>query len=80
MEKEPQIFRTIVNSEGTFDMNRLPEGNYFLSFFKDSDGDNRYSFGNLSPYRPSEWFYLYPDTVKIRANWDLELNQINMEK
>ena len=80
MEKEPQIFRTVVNSEGTFDMNRLPEGNYFLSFFKDSDGDNRYSFGNLSPYRPSEWFYLYPDTVKIRANWDLELNQINMEK
>ena len=80
MEKEPQIFRTVVNSEGTFDMNHLPEGNYFLSFFKDTDGDNRYSYGNLSPYHPSEWFYLYPDTVKIRANWELKLNQINMEQ
>ncbi len=80
MEKEPSTFRTVVNLDGIFEMNRLPEGNYSLLFFQDSDGNNRYSHGIVQPYTPSEWFYEYIDTVKIRTNWDLELHQINLEQ
>ena len=80
MEKEPRSFRTVVNSKGIFNMKQIPEGNYSLSFFLDSDGNNAYSHGNIDPYQPSEWFYIYPDTVKIRANWDLELDQIKLEQ
>ena len=80
MEKEPRSFRTVVNSKGIFNMKQIPEGNYSLLFFQDSDGSNAYSHGNIDPYQPSEWFYVYPDTVKIRANWDLELDQIKLEQ
>ena len=80
MEKEPSTFRTVVNSYGNFDMIHLPEGNYSLLFFKDLDGNDHYSYGTVHPYKPSEWFYAYPDTVKIRTNWALELNQINLEQ
>ena len=80
MEKEPRSFRTVVNSKGIFNMKQIPEGNYSLSFFLDSDGSNTYSHGNIDPYQPSEWFYVYPDTVKIRTNWDLELDQIKLEQ
>ena len=63
-----------------FEMNELPEGNYRLLFFQDSDGNNQYSHGKVQPYISSEWFYEYSDTVKIRTNWDMELNQINLGK
>ena len=80
MEKEPSVFRSVVNLDGNFDMKKLPEGNYSLFFFQDSDGNDKYSHGRIQPYKPSEWFYEYPDTVKIRTNWDLELNFINLEQ
>jgi len=78
-EKEPSIFRTVVNSDGTFKMKRLPEGNYKLFLFQDDNKDGRYSFGMIDPFSTSEKFYVLTDTLKIRSNWDLELNQINME-
>jgi hypothetical protein len=80
MEKKPSIFRSVVNLDGNFNMKKLPEGNYSLFFFQDSDGNDRYSYGRVDPYKPSEWFYTYPDTVNIRTNWDLELNSIKMEQ
>jgi len=80
MEKKPSIFRSVVNLDGNFDMKKLPEGNYSLFFFQDSDGNDRYSYGRVDPYKPSEWFYTYPDTVNIRTNWDLELNSIKLEQ
>ena len=80
LEKELKNFHAIVNSDGSFEMNRLQEGNYSLLFFQDSDGDNSYSYGNLDPYRPAEWFFAYPDTVEIRGNWDMELTGIQFEK
>ncbi|MEC9307294.1 MAG: hypothetical protein VX957_02830, partial [Candidatus Neomarinimicrobiota bacterium] len=80
LEKEPEDFYTVVNLDGTFAMNRLREGNYSLLFFEDSDGDNRYSYGSLDPYKPAEWFFIYPDTVEIRGNWDMELTDIQFEK
>ena len=78
-EKEQTVFRTLVNSKGAFNMERLPEGDYSLMFFQDIDKNGKYTPGNISPYRPSEWFYNYPDTVKIRANWELELDTIIMD-
>ena len=78
-EKEPSIFRTVVNSDGTFKMKRLPEGNYKLFLFQDDNKNGRYSFGMIDPFSASEKFYVLTDTLKIRSNWDLELNQINME-
>jgi hypothetical protein len=80
MEKEPRVFRSIVNLVGNFNMIKLPEGNYSLFFFQDSDGNDRYSYGRVHPYKPSEWFYTYPDTVNIRTNWDLELDSIELEE
>lgn len=80
MEKKPSIFRSVVNLDGNFNMKKLPEGNYSLFFFQDSDGNDRYSYGRVDPYKPSEWFYTYPDTVNIRTNWDLELNSIKLEQ
>ena len=80
IEKEPTTYRSVVSSSGIFEINKLPEGNYRLLFFQDRDGNNQYSYGKVQPYMSSEWFYEYSDTVKIRTNWDMELDQINLEQ
>jgi len=78
IEKESTIYRTNVKSLGTIRINELPEDNYNLFFFQDLNGDNKHSTGTVDPFLPAEWFQVYPDTIKIRANWELELNQVFM--
>lgn len=78
MEKESAHYRTVVDSSGTFIMKKIVEGNYSLFIYKDSDSNGAYSYGGIDPYNASEGFYSYPDTIKVRANWDLELDQINL--
>lgn len=59
-------------------MDKIPEGEYSLMFFRDLDINNKYSYGNIDPFIPAEWFSIYPDTIQIRSNWDLDINGINL--
>ncbi|NHZ86861.1 MAG: hypothetical protein GWP19_13470 [Planctomycetia bacterium] len=69
---------SFVNSDSQFEFKTIPEGDYLLYFFEDSDNDMKYSFGNAYPNVPSEWFYFYPDTFEIRANWETEIAPIKL--
>ena len=71
-------YTTVVNSDSTFELNTLPSGKYTLLFFKDADNSQDYSYGEVLPFKPAEWFYIYPDTIDIRANWDYEIKEINL--
>jgi hypothetical protein len=77
--KNPSLSQTsFVNSESQFEFKTIPEGNYSLNFFDDSDNDMKYSYGNAYPNIPSEWFYFYPDTFEVRANWETEIVPIKL--
>jgi hypothetical protein len=77
--KNPSLSQTsIVNSKSEFDIKTIPEGNYLLYFFEDYNNDMKYSFGNAYLNIPSEWFYFYPDTFEVRANWDTEIAPIKL--
>jgi hypothetical protein len=71
-------FQTNVNSDGSFKMLKIPEGNYSFQIYADIDKNYKFSHGTLSPYKPAEWFEMYPDTIKIRGNWDLEMKNIKV--
>ena len=79
MEKPYSTFRSVVNLDGETILDEIPEGNYSLTFFQDSDNSMQYSYGTIDPYEPSEWFYNFQDTVKIRSNWDIELQEIKLD-
>lgn len=77
--KNPSLSHTsFVNLESQFEFKTIPEGNYSLYFFEDSDDDMKYSFGNAYPNIPSEWFYFYPDTFEVRTNWETEIAPIKL--
>ena len=79
MEKPYSTFRSVVNLDGQTVLDKIPEGNYSLTFFQDSDNNMQYSYGTIDPYKSSEWFYNFQDTVKIRSNWDIELQEIKLD-
>jgi len=72
-------FKSVVNSDGQFKYVEIPEGKYTLLIFEDTDNNSRYSYGKAFPYEPSEWFYFSPDTIEVRANWDIEISPFNLE-
>ena len=71
-------YETQANSKGLFKLLKIEEGNYRLNAFFDKDSNSIYTNGSLYPYRPAEWFNFYEDTIKIRGNWDLELENIKI--
>ena len=79
IKKNPTSFGTFVSLGRNVDIKRIPEGNYLLMLFEDINQDEKYTPGQLQPYRPSEPFYHYPDTIKIRANWDIHIDNISMD-
>ena len=80
LEKKSYNKDVVVNSTSSFKIDKVPEGIYSLMFYIDLDNNNKYSFGKLSPYKPSEWFKIIPDTISIRNNWDMEMNNINLNE
>ena len=61
-----------MESPGPFALAELPEGKYTISAFSDSAGSGEYSFGVPAPFRPSDRFTVFPDTIRVRARWGVE--------
>lgn len=63
---------TILPGPGPFLLDRLPEGMYGINVYRDADSSGTYSYGLPYPFKPSERFTLYQDTVKVRARWGVQ--------
>lgn len=57
---------------GPFLLERMPEGMYGLSAYRDADSSGTYGYGLPFPFKPSEQFAVYRDTVKVRARWGVQ--------
>jgi hypothetical protein len=80
VEKKHWNFKSVVNSAGRFEYNDIPEGLYTLIVFDDKDQNIDYFYGKAYPFQPSEWFYIMPDTLEVRANWEIEFEPIYMDQ
>jgi hypothetical protein len=61
-------YQDILNSNN-FDFERIQPGKYLLWCFLDKDNNKKYSFGSPVPYKPSEQFSFYPDTLDLKPRW-----------
>jgi hypothetical protein len=78
VENKEWNFKSVVNSEGRFEYKDIPESSYIFHVFDDRDQNKVYSYGKAFPFQTSEWFFISPDTIEVRANWDIELQPIFM--
>ena len=79
-ENEQSKQWTVVNSNSEFEISHVSEGKYSLLIFNDLDGIQNYSYGQVDPFQPAEWFRFLPDTITIRNNWDMEITGIRLEQ
>jgi hypothetical protein len=63
-------------SPGSYRISDCLPGKYILDCYRDSDGNGKYSYGKPFPFKPSEPFVVYSDTVKVRSRWPNEGNNI----
>ena len=70
IDLRPQRERTVgLDGPGNFRLDRLVEGKYVLSGYRDSDSSGSFTYGKPFPFEPSERFVPYADTIRVRARW-----------
>jgi uncharacterized protein (DUF2141 family) len=57
--------------DGSFRFEKIPEGNYLMQVFEDSDGDGKLSSGKLFPYQPAESWRPVRDTIRVGKDQDM---------
>ena len=77
-EKSSVIFSDKIDSQKVIYIEKILKGNYSLMLFNDKDLNNIYTHGTTNNNKSSEWFYFYPDTIKIRPNWEIEIDQLQI--
>ncbi|NUM79840.1 Ig-like domain-containing protein [bacterium] len=55
---------------GAYSIPYIVPGKYNILGYRDSDRNEQYSFGKISPIRFAESFTAYADTVSVRPNWE----------
>jgi hypothetical protein len=80
ISNDPEFFISSVNSNYEFQVDRLPEGRYELMAFNDSNKDKTFNYGSINPLQKSEWFFISPDTFDVRANWEIDVGKIKIDK
>ncbi|HPN37256.1 MAG TPA: Ig-like domain-containing protein [Melioribacteraceae bacterium] len=77
IESKANKYEKELNEKGEFNFKNIVPGKYLLWIYEDSDSNNVYSNGKVFPYKNSEVFYVYPDTLNLRARWpigDIEID------
>ena len=47
---------------------------------EDLNRDNSFNYGSVDPLEKSEWFFISSDTFNVRANWEIDIGKIEIEK
>jgi hypothetical protein len=75
-DDKQNIYKKNINT-GKFDFERIEAGKYNLWMFYDEDSSSTYTYGTHFPFKPSEEFVYYPDSLNLRPRWaitDLKFN------
>ena len=60
-------------------INYIKPGTYKLRVFEDLNNDYNWSPGLIEKREFGEFVYIYSDLLKIKPNWELDV-QLNLEK
>ena len=73
LRNEDNSFKTELSFDGKFKIDNVISGTYQLFAYQDRNNNKILDTGNLKDDSNSEKFYVYPDSLILRANWELEI-------
>ena len=71
--------KTALSPDGTFRIENIVNGKYQLLVFQDRNNNEILDTGSLKEGDKSEKFYVYQDSLSLRSNWELEIENWNLE-
>ncbi len=77
-DKHETSYSQWIEAPGAYKLSDVLPGIYVLSCYRDRDGNREYSHGKIKPYMPAERFLVGSDTVKVRARWPNEGNDLKL--
>ena len=66
-------FKTELSIDGTFRIDNIQSGSYQLLAYQDRNNNKILDTGTFNNEKLSEKFYVYPDSLSLRSNWELEI-------
>jgi len=72
------IYEITVDAQGPYKFDGVLPGVYQLSVYRDANDNGRYDFGKAFPFFPAERFVVSPDSIKVRARWPNEGNDVRL--
>lgn len=79
-ESVKRTYKQKVDAKKNFNFKKVVPGKYLAWSFKDKNRNSNYDFGTISPYKLSEEFKFYPDTLNLRARWPVGGVNISFDK
>ena len=79
-EAVKRTYKQKIDSKRNFDFKKVIPGKYLTWSFKDKNKNGKYDSGTISPFKLSEEFKYYPDTLNLRARWPIGGVNIDFQK
>ncbi len=79
-EMVKRTYKQKTDAKKNFDFKKVIPGKYLAWSFKDKNKNGKYDFGAISPFKLSEEFKYYPDTLNLRARWPIGGVNIDFQK
>jgi len=70
-------YTNAVELGGNYTIDEVLEGKYQLLIYEDRNNDLILNMGSFTDEQFAERFYVYPDSLILRANWELEIPMWN---
>ena len=67
-------YRTQTEATGAYFFKDVLPGLYQLTGFRELNNNRRFDFGRAIPFLPAEYYWAWPDTIKVRSRWPNEDN------
>ncbi len=79
-EMVKKTYKQKVDAKKNFNFKKVIPGKYLAWSFKDKNKNGKYDYGTISPFKFSEEFKFYSDTLKLRARWPVGGVNIDFQK
>ena len=80
LRNKDNSFKTELSFDGKFKIDNVVSGMYQLFAYQDRNNNKIIDTGNLQGDNNSEKFYVYPDSLILRTNWELEIEDWNINQ
>ena len=77
LKNKKNEYSNILQIDGSYMLDKILEGKYQLLIYEDRNNNSILDMGSFATDQFAERFFVYPDSLSLRANWELEIPKWN---